>query len=348
MRTMQWIGIVTLLLCAPAMSQAPATAPAEPAATPAPVVGNAVPDLVADLDPYDPAAERTRFLQAAGIDNELDANEFDADRGKPTSFVRKFDRWDELLKCDKDKNGRIDWFEADAYRQGIRKALLAAFDADKDTRLKLAERDAANKALASDEFLRRVFPREGQPGQGPAIAVGEGGDRTRGRWGQRGERPREDGAAGPAAGGASPAATGDGGQAAPGARRRGPDISQWDKDGDGKLNDEERKAMWNGMRQEGEKAAWGYLKKWDADGDGNLSDEERKTMQEDLRKQGEEVRKRWEEQLKETTKKFDADGDGKLSDEERKKMYEEIGRQVREALQQRAGRGAAAQPADKP
>jgi len=347
MRTMQWIGIVTLLLCAPAMSQAPATAPAEPAATPAPVVGNAVPDLVADLDPYDPAAERTRFLQAAGIDNELDANEFDADRGKPNSFVRKFDRWDELLKCDKDKNGRIDWFEADAYRQGIRKALLAAFDADKDTRLKLAERDAANKALASDEFLRRVFPREGQPGQGPAIAVGEGGDRPRGRWGQRGDRPREDGAAGPAAG-ASPAATGDGGQAAPGSRRRGPDISPWDKDGDGNLNDEERKAMWNGMRQEGEKAAWGYLKKWDADGDGKLSDEERKAMQEDLRKQGEEVRKRWEEQLKETTKKFDADGDGKLSDEERKKMYEEIGRQVREALQQRAGRGAAAQPADKP
>ena len=75
----------------------------------------------------------------------------------------------------------------------------------------------------------------------------------------------------PATAPAEPAATGDGGQAAPGARRRGPDISQWDKD-----------------------------------------------------------------------------GDGKLSDEERKKMYEEIGKQVREAFQQRAGRGAAAQPADKP
>ena len=79
-------------------------------------------------------------------------------------------------------------------------------------------------------------------------------------------------------------------------------IQKFDKDGDGKLNEEERAAMREEMRKNREKA-------FDKNGDGKLDDTERAAMQ--------EARKARE-------KAFDKDGDGKLSIEERKAMREEL------------------------
>jgi hypothetical protein len=54
--------------------------------------------------------ERSKFFAAAGPDN-------DSDRSKSNGFVRKTDNWAAMLRYDKDGNGTIDWFEAEAYRR---------------------------------------------------------------------------------------------------------------------------------------------------------------------------------------------------------------------------------------
>ena len=61
------------------------------------------------------------------------------------------------------------------------------------------------------------------------------------------------------------------------------------------------------------------LKKFDKDGDGKLSDEEKSTLRAEIQnhRRGRD-RKQWTpEQRDEMLKKFDTDGDGKLSQEER-------------------------------
>ena len=73
-------------------------------------------------------------------------------------------------------------------------------------------------------------------------------------------------------------------------------VKKFDKDGDGKLSDEEKAAAKTEM--EAKRAE--MHKEFDKDGDGKLSDEERKAMHEAY-----------------MLKKFDKDGDGKLSDEEK-------------------------------
>jgi Ca2+-binding EF-hand superfamily protein len=82
-------------------------------------------------------------------------------------------------------------------------------------------------------------------------------------------------------------------------------VKEFDKDGDGKLNEEERKAARDAREKQ-------MLEKYDADKDGKLSDEERKTAREAMRAEHE----------KKMLEKYDKDGDGKLSDEERKAMVE--------------------------
>ena len=62
------------------------------------------------------------------------------------------------------------------------------------------------------------------------------------------------------------------------------------------------------------------LKKFDKDGDGKLSDEEKSTLRAEMqnRRGGGRDRKQWTpEQRDEMLKKFDTDRDGKLSQEER-------------------------------
>ena len=89
-------------------------------------------------------------------------------------------------------------------------------------------------------------------------------------------------------------------------------IERFDKDGDGKLNQEERKAARKArqaMKKKMEAFRKKMLKRFDKDGDGKLSPEERKTAHETMRK--------------ELLEKYDANGDGKLSKEERRKAVED-------------------------
>jgi len=268
----------------PAISRAAATRPAK----------LDVPDLCKGaVDPYDQAAQRTHFFAAAGVDGELDANEFQADQARPNSFVRPFDRWAAMLAFDKNQNKTLDWFEADAYRQDLRKKVLAHFDADSDGRLAGAERDAANRALAAGRI----------PGRKNALAASRPADPT----GRRGASD-PGGASGQA--GASPDET----QAAWKVRleeRRKQILAKYDADGDGQLSTEERPAMNKDSRLRGQEDlnAW-QLRHFDADGDGQLSDAEKADQarfQKDAQKMGKELE----------LKLLDADGDGQISPEER-------------------------------
>lgn len=86
-------------------------------------------------------------------------------------------------------------------------------------------------------------------------------------------------------------------------------IKEFDKDGDGKLNDEEKAELRKKMteRSGGSRKLPPFLiKKFDKDGDGQLNDEEKA-----------EARKAMEARRKEMIEKFDEDGDGKLNEEER-------------------------------
>ena len=106
-----------------------------------------------------------------------------------------------------------------------------------------------------------------------------------------------------------------------GARRRpGPPpglraklLEKFDKDGDGKLNKEEREALRAEMKERHAKA----LKEFDKDGDGKLDKEERKAL--------------WEARLLE---RFDENENGVLDGEEVEKAN-----QARERMKRRAGRG---------
>ena len=88
-------------------------------------------------------------------------------------------------------------------------------------------------------------------------------------------------------------------------------IKKFDKDGDGKLSDDEkaelRKAMASKGGPGGRRLPPQLLKKFDKDGDGKLSEDERA-----------ELRKDMEARRKARIAKFDKDGDGKLNEEERK------------------------------
>ena len=83
-------------------------------------------------------------------------------------------------------------------------------------------------------------------------------------------------------------------------------LKKFDKDGDGKLNDEEREAA-KAAREEMMKAHRAeMLKKYDKDGDGKLSEEEETTMRQDRRKM--------------ILERFDKNKDGELNDEEKAEM----------------------------
>jgi Ca2+-binding EF-hand superfamily protein len=83
-------------------------------------------------------------------------------------------------------------------------------------------------------------------------------------------------------------------------------LKKFDKDGDGKLNEEERAAA-KAAREEMMKAHKAeMLKKFDKDGDGKLSAEEEAAMKEERKKM--------------MMERFDKDKDGVLSDEEKAEM----------------------------
>jgi hypothetical protein len=91
-------------------------------------------------------------------------------------------------------------------------------------------------------------------------------------------------------------------------------LKKFDKDGDGKLSEEEKseaRKSFGGVRPLRPPAE--LIKKFDKDGDGKLNEEERAA----LREEGQKRRK-------EMVEKFDKDGDGKLNEEERKAAFAEM------------------------
>lgn len=80
-------------------------------------------------------------------------------------------------------------------------------------------------------------------------------------------------------------------------------LKEFDKDGDGKLSEDERKAMREAMEARMKERRQKMLEKYDADGDGKLSEEE--------------IAKARADRQAEMLKKYDKDGDGKISEEER-------------------------------
>lgn len=265
-------------------------------------------DLARDaIDPYVPARERTRFLKNAGVDNELDAKEFAATQGKKNAFARTWDRWDALVKYDKDKNGTIDWFEADACRRAVRKRVLAALDANKDGRLTGDERDALNKSLASGKL----------PGQAAAIAQGTQPARRRGALDDE-TRKKYD-------------ADGDGKLSRDEMRRLWKDrqaafVQKHDADGDGKLNEDEMKAAGKAVMETFKgRMEQRMIRQYDTDGDGELNEEENAAYEAAKKKMEDRLadwKKRAAEKRAEMIKKYDTDGDGAISEDERRAARE--------------------------
>ncbi|MBI5722776.1 MAG: hypothetical protein HZA50_02375 [Planctomycetes bacterium] len=283
-------GISGLVFCqAPSGQSAAATQPA----------AQKPQDAAADLckgavDPYDQVSQKTKFLQAAGQDSELDAKEFDADKTSGKGFVQPFDTWRALLAHDKNSNSMIDWFEADAYRQAFRKQIMDKFDADKDGKLAGQERTDANLFLSGGKTSVIAA-------SGPADTVawtGGGGERGQ-KWGRkRGGETVED------------------------------PMKKYDANSDGQLSDEERAAMGKAIQEKWQKQT---LQKYDKDGDGKLSDEERGEMRKEMRKEGaawQEMGEKFKLQV------FDADGDGKLDEKETastkefEKQMQDMGKKV--------------------
>lgn len=120
-------------------------------------------------------------------------------------------------------------------------------------------------------------------------------------------------------------------------------MKQFDKDGDGRLNEEERAAAKEALKDKSadlaelkKNHAKDVIKKFDKDGDGMLNESELTVFLDEQRalfeKQRQNMRPRRNfKPTKEMLEKFDKDGDGKLSESERKAMFEEA-KNRREAL----------------
>jgi len=305
------------------------------------------------VDPYNPAAERVKFFKAAGVDNELDATEFEADKArKGTGFVRAFDTWRAMLAFDKNTNKTIDWFEADSYRRDLRTRVLTMFDTNKDRRLTGAERDKANALLAAGRVPAGGGAAGGRYGQvwqmteqtklrmfdkdkDGTLSVDEkaaadkyqaDADKRRAEWAERSARYRkvyEEMVKKHDANG-NGRIDADEREAYYAEYRERVKIIQWDKDNDGKLSDAERQAMetqqaeWKKRSDEARKRY--TLQRWDADKDGKMSAEEtaaKEAQEAEWKKQAEDRRREYEE----LRKAHDADGDGQLNAEERKAYY---------------------------
>ena len=352
-------AVTILLILSVPLGAAPA---AEPTAAKKPAA-----DLCKDcIDPYAATTERGKFFTAAGVDSELTAAELKADQARKNGFVRKFDTWAGMVAFDKNGNKTLDWFEADAYRRDLRKRMLARYDTNKDRRLTGKEREQANLALAAGKL-----PAASSAGGAarPPIVIGGGG----GQAGQITEQTRlrmfdkdRDGKLD-----TEEKAAADKWQADYQKRREqwAQQAAEWrktyqelvkkhDADGDGRINEQERKGFYEDYRRIAE------LRQWDKDKDGKLSKDEiaaKDAQQERWRKAAEESRHRWmlqrwdedrdgkiseaeqaaadkwqDEQRKraeeyrakqaEIRKQADADGDGQLNTEERKAYYEAIRR----------------------
>ncbi|MBP3357522.1 MAG: EF-hand domain-containing protein [Opitutales bacterium] len=118
-------------------------------------------------------------------------------------------------------------------------------------------------------------------------------------------------------------------------------MKQFDKDGDGRLNAEERKLAMEAIKNKSvnlnelrQKHVDDIMQKFDKDGDSKLDKTELATFLEEQRKILEKRRmgpRRNFRVPKEVLAEFDKDGDGKLNTEERKAMFKQA-REKRDAL----------------
>jgi len=148
----------------PVATSRPAT-PAE--STTAPTTLPATDTLTNVVDPLDTAGQKLTFLKTSGKTGELDAKTFEADRKAGGGLVMAFEKWETAVLFDKNKNGTLDWFEFDAYRQAMRKAVLAACDKNKDNKLTGDERTDALKRLAEGKLVIKPDPEAERTGPTP-------------------------------------------------------------------------------------------------------------------------------------------------------------------------------------
>jgi Ca2+-binding EF-hand superfamily protein len=265
------------------------------------------------VDPYQPGVERAAFFKAAGVDNELDAKEFAAASkaaGGPNArtagaFVRPFDDFNAMLAFDKNNNGTIDWFEAEAYRQDVRRRVLAAFDANRDGWLTGRERSAANEMLSAGKL----------PGKSPVLA----------------ERAQIDEPTSAPAGGQEAAALAEIKERM--ARLRRQMFAKYDTNGDGHIDADEQKAMVDAVAKDAQAELDDLTaRRFDADGDGRLDERETAAMEKALAERAAADEKaRHERDLR----LFDANGDGKLDEKESAALAEANERRLAEARQWR-------------
>jgi len=262
---------------------------AQPAAKPDPAILQA---LRGAVDPYNPMTEKRRFFAAAGVDNELDAKEFEADRQRAKPFVRPFDKWKTAATFDTDGSGALSWPEADAYRRHVRKIILAEYDTNHTRRLEETERHAVARAFATGKVAAK---NPDAPARLHARPGAQGGATDRPSW-----RDYDSDGDGKLSGKER--------EAYRRAARRSYELQRYDQDKDGQLDEEEnaRRERDNARRQRmrdlGRKRYQALIEKHDADGDGKLSREEQRAA--------------WQARRQEMLEKYDADQDGKLSREE--------------------------------
>jgi Ca2+-binding EF-hand superfamily protein len=245
--------------------------------------------------------QRAQFFAAAGKDSELTAKECDAAKGKAP--FQPVDRWSNLVKFDRSKNGQIDWFEFRAFREDVRKKLIKQFDISKNVRLEGNERAKANALLARGK-LPGIEPK---PSHGPGRGDRGGGDEERARRREKFMKKYDTDGDGELS-----AAEREAMHEEMGNKWRKDMIQKYDTDGDGVVSAEERAVA---ERTGGEQVKWGFWmqdaerKCFDDDGDGEVSPAERKVAKEFGKKMA-----KLSEDLK--TMSQDADGDGKVSKKE--------------------------------
>ena len=105
-------------------------------------------------------------------------------------------------------------------------------------------------------------------------------------------------------------------------------AKKFDKDGDGKLSEDERAAFRKEMASKGRKLPPHLMQRFDKDGDGTLSEEERAAAKQE-----------WENRKSTMLEKFDADGDGTLNVEERREAIKQA-RLNRESLDKKPSKEA--------
>ena len=212
--------------------------------------------LTKAIDPYDQADQKVKFIKATGNDGELDQKKFLADQKTGEGLILPFEKWETAVAFDKNKNGSLDWFEFEAYRQAMRAAVLAGFDKNKDGKLTGDERTDALKALKDGKVTIKPGAETPRGAIPPGPVSPTPGGAAAGDAREATSRPTSR----PAAAAPAPAANAEATARNQG-RPMGPRgdwqppkdvIEKYDKDGDGKLNEAEmtawrRDMMWDNM-----------------------------------------------------------------------------------------------------